>query len=353
MEMSSMGKKKVLFILADNVYLTPYLNKYIERIQSKCDFKVMYWDKNDNEIIQSDKYIRFYEHNKLIGYIKYKKEIINYLKNNSFDIIIPLHQIIFLLIGNFLLRNYKYKYIYDVRDYSYEKYYFVRKIQNKLVNKSIINIISSEGFKEFLPEAKYFITHNIPNVVNKSIYDYDFYKHSPIRISYIGLIRFMDQNKKIIDFFKNDMRFEISFIGTNALELEEYCKENKVHNVNLVGTFDPKETMRFYDETDIIMNLYGNHTPLLDYAISNKFYYSILLKKPILVCKDTFMEKVSKEANVGFVMELENNEEKDNLYEYYRNIDIKDFEESCNQYLNKVYSDEKLLDKQFELILNR
>lgn len=342
---------KILFISADNIYLTPYLNKYISRFSNgKNSIQVFYWDKNNNEHSLPSNYIRFYEKNKILGYIKFKIRIIKYLKSNSFDLIIPLHQIVFLLINNYLINNYKNKYIFDVRDYSYEKFGFVRKIQKKLVRNSRLNIISSEGYKNFLPNAKYFVTHNVPSINVDNIDNNN--KNSPIRIGYIGLIRFMEQNKKIIDFFKNDDRFFLYFIGTNALKLKEYCIENDIKNVELIDTFDPKDTMKFYQQIDIIMNLYGNNTPLLDYAISNKFYYALLLKKPILVCKDTFMEKVALEAKIGFVLNLQKNSERDDLYNYYNSLDYEELKLSCDNYLKKVYDDEKKLDEEFNIIQN-
>lgn len=350
---------KILVISCDNIYLTPYLQNYIKIFEkNKVKYDVIYWDKNNNEKINFDNYHRFSmsknnRFGKIIGYFEFRYKIKSLIRSNKYDMLLNLHQIGNLIIYDKLIKGYKKNYIYDVRDFSYEKYYIVRKMEKRLVNRSAINIISSEGFKKFLPKGVYNITHNFPRdncipfkqYVNKK-------KGEKIVISYIGLIRFMEQNKKIIDFFKNDSRFQLNFIGTNADKLQNYCNENNIHNVNLMGTFDNKETLNFYKDTDLVMNLYGNNDPLLDYAISNKLYYSALLYKPILVCENTYMESISSEYNFGYVLDLDDKKTKENLYEYVTTLDRKSLIYNCDKFIEKVKNEQKITNNKIEGILN-
>lgn len=348
---------RVLIISADNIYLTPYIHKYISILNNSCnEYSIIYWDKNNNETIDKENYIRFSTNSnskisKVIGYLRFKKLIECKIKELNIDFIIPLHQIVCLLISNILIGKFYNNFIYDVRDYSYEKYSLVRKIEKKLVKASTINIISSEGFKKFLPKGEYYINHNLPYL---SCDEYKQLKNSnngKVVISYIGLIRFMNQNKKIINFFKNDPRFQLNFIGTNAEQLESYCHENNVCNVTLMSTFSPKKTLEFYKNTDLIMNLYGSNTPLLDYAISNKLYYSALLYKPILVCEGTFMEKISIENGFGYVLKMKEEDEKTDLYNFIINLDRKKLVSSCDLFIETVKKDEEILNEKLEEIL--
>lgn len=345
---------RVLFIAADNVYLTPYL-KYYEDIISKLDieYDVLYWDKNSNEIIDDIKYIRFCiegnsKFKKLIGYYKFKNKIISMCKFNKYDVIIPLHPIVSFIICKLLLNRYNGKYIYDVRDYSYEKYALYRKCEKKLAENSLINVISSEGFKNFLPNAKYHIVHNITNMECDVYKQVENSKEQVINVSYIGLIRFMDKNKEIIEFFKNDNRFHLNFIGTNAEQLKEFCDEVGAKNVTLIGTFDSKDTLKYYKKSDLIMNLYGNNTPLLDYALSNKLYYSALLYKPILVCPKTYMEKMVKTYSLGFTLEMEKRSELDKLYEYITKLERKHFINDCDYFIENVLRENEETRKYIE-----
>lgn len=94
------------------------------------------------------------------------------------------------------------------------------------------------------------------------------------------MIRYQDRNKKIIDLFNNDDRFQNHFIGKNAFELKDYITERHIKNVRLVDQFPTEKTLDYYAVTDAILNVYGNHTPLLDYALSNKLYLLQLLPYP-------------------------------------------------------------------------
>lgn len=340
---------KALIILADNVYLTPYLKFYTVLLKNcKFDYDIIYWDKNNCETIIDGNYIRFTTKsnnkiNKLIGYIKYRKHIKKIERNENYDLLIPLHSIVSFLMYDLLLKKYKKRYIYDVRDYSYEKFFIFRYIQKKIIRNSIINIISSDGYKEFLPVDTYYVTHNSPTCDYKKFKQLKNSNNEVIQISYIGLIRFMEQNKKNLLFFKNDKRFHINLIGTNADQLKKFCVDNDINNVTLIDTFDSRLTLNYYGKTDVIMNLYGNNTPLLDYALSNKLYYSASLYKPILVCSDTYMEKVSKNYNIGFTLKMEDESEKDELYTFIKELDREEFIKNCDKFMTKVSEEQETL----------
>lgn len=339
---------KVLFVLADNIYLTPYLNTYTSVLkEKKIDYDVFYWDKNNNEQEYNENQIRFLANNtsivgRVLGYFRFHHELICTLKENKYDFIICLHTVASLILFRKLLKDFKGRYFFDVRDYSYEKYWLVRHIEKHLVANSALNVISSPGYVEFLPKATYQVIHNIPRIDVKldrsPIRNFD---NRPIVISYIGLVRFIDQNKRIIDYFANDMRFELRFIGTNSEVLRSYCEKNQIKNVKTEGTFAPGDTIRYFMNTDLIMNLYGNHTPLLDYALSNKLYYSAYLYRPILVCKNTYMEKISIKHGFGFALDISIPHEKEELLDYIHSLQPETLINNCDQFMDKVVTEHK------------
>ena len=343
---------KVLLVLSDNIYLTPYLNFYTSLLNEiDCEYKVLYWDKNDNEPTREDNYIRYkYKANnkagKVKGYIYFRKFILAAIEREHFDVIIPLHSILLFILYDVLKGKYKGCYVIDIRDYSYERFGIFRKIEDVLTKQSIINIVSSRGHFNFLPKGEYYVTHNIPRMNCDEYRQFENPSDRPINLSFIGLIRFMDQNKRIIDFFKSDSRFHVNFIGTNAEYLNAYCNHVNAKNVTLIGTFDASKTLGFYKETDAILNLYGNHTPLLDYALSNKLYYAATLYKPILVCEDTYMEEVSQRCRIGFTLTMKDAEEKDQLYKYITELDRTVFIKSCDRFMrDSIEEDNKTRDE--------
>ncbi len=349
---------KAIFILSDNIYLTPYIKFYIDILKKlNVEFDVVYWDKNDNEIISDANYFRFHYKSKckiekIFGYLKFRLFVKKIIEKNKYNLIIPLHMTVYLFINNFFVNRYKGRYIFDVRDYSYEKYSFFQSIEKKLANNSLINIISSKGFLNFLPENEYFIHHNF------SYDDYKEYKqynnpNEKIELSFIGLIRFMEQNKKIINYFANDDRFHLNFIGTNSDELKEYCEKNSINNVSCVGTFNSKDTLKYYNSTDGIMNMYGNNSKLLEYALSNKLYYSAVLYKPILVSKNTYMEELTKKYNLGIAVDLYDKSKLNDIYNYYIHLDRNKYINDCNNFIDKVIKEQNITREEIIKRINK
>lgn len=349
---------KVIFISADNLYLTPYLRLYTDILDANNDeYDVLYWDKRQNEPSSRKNYHRFIEGKKaekatVFGYIKFRNWILKKLKMLAPDFLICLHQVANLILADVLLFRFSGKYIYDVRDYSYERFLIVRIVQRIFVRKSAMNIISSEGYRNFLPQGEYYIAHNLPAGFTKNCQKKSFGANNPIRISYIGLIRFMEQNKKIIRFFCNDERFILYFIGTGAEQLKEYCESIGAKNIVLIGTFDPQDTLQYYENTDLIMNLYGNKTPLLDFALSNKLYYAAMVSKPILVCDGTYMEQITHKFGFGYTLTLSEDQERDELFSYICSVNHEEIYESCNKFLVEVTDQQEKLLQRLKFVLS-
>lgn len=333
---------KSLVILADNIYLTPYFSIYRELLEKESiDIDIIYWDRHWNEVAADEHHFRFVSSGttklgKVLDYIRFRQFILKHLQTKEYDLIIPLHSIVSFILGSKLPMGYKGRYIYDVRDYSYEWFPPFRWHQTKLVSSSLVNVISSPGYQTFLPKGDYLIAHNLPKSDVSSAKQYETRIGKTVHLSYIGLIRFQEQNRKIIDFFANDDRFYLHFIGTGANELGDYCQEKGVKNVQLVDTFAPSDTLSYYEKTDMILNLYGNNTPLLDYALSNKLYYAASLYKPILVCPDTYMATISTSGNFGYVLAMETHEEKNELYHYIQELNRSRLIQDCDDFMEKV-----------------
>ena len=348
---------RALLVLSDNMYLTPYMELYTEILQeNKVEYHILFWDKNNNERIENDTVTRFAidskgKIGKALGYGLFRKAILREIELYGIDFLIPLHPIVSFLIQDILCRKYDQRFIFDVRDYSYEKFKLIRKMEEMLVSHSRLNVISSPGYKSFLPKGTYYTVHNIPTNIPNEMSSVQKHKDRII-ISYIGLIRFIEQNKRIIDFFANDARFELRFYGTRSEELKEYCDQMGIENVRFKGTFDSSETPEYFRQTDFVMNLYGNHTPLLDYALSNKLYNAAIMKRPILVCRDTYMEKVSTKWGFGYVLDLVDPKEKDELVLYYYNLNIDELTRNCSAFLNEVQNEQAATIAELKKVLS-
>jgi hypothetical protein len=334
--------------------LTPYLHKYISQInRSTTEVDVLSWDKflkketlSGCNIISYSKSVNNKSFiSKVVGYYGYSRFIKRLLKKNNYDGVVFLQTRGSLLVKKLIMKKYKGKFIIDVRDYTYENKPFIKKAIGSIFDNSWGVVISSEGYKSFLPERDYILVHNSPNLKVTEVVRNEKAASTPLVISYIGLIRFYDQCILTIERFKNDERFSLKFIGAGSSFLENYCKKNKINNVETVDYFEPSKTLEFYNNSDIVFNLYGNNSPFLDYALSNKLYYAALLNKPILVSPNTYMEKLSKEYGFGLTVDLNDPLCANKLFFEYYNIDFLKLGNSTTAFMTKVSYDNKVFEE--------
>ena len=347
--------KRYCLVSFCNIYVLPYVKLYIDAItasDAECD--LLYWDR-DAVNGQNDKFeckkicyqrkmtpeSSFKE--KILGYIQASRFFKLKLQEHNYDGVIFLQTHAAIACGEILTQNYKGRYIVDIRDYTLEEYKIYKKFEKKVIDNSYATVVSSPAYSHFLPKHNYVIAHNYSPFPEKMMQEIRKSTANrvgkPIQISFVGTVRFIDMDKKILKLFANDERFKINYFGSGSDVLERFCEENAIYNVEFYGSFSPEMTVDFYKKTDVINNLYGNHNPFLDYALSNKLYHAGQLYLPILVCPDTYMEQVSTEYNMGFVFNVENSASLDEFYKWFNEIDRKILVEGCNNFISKVKED--------------
>lgn len=354
-------KSKTCIIVMCNLYLLPYLKKYTDII--KYGYDIIYWDRHS--LIESSTANRHFVFKKNLkencsklqkaySYYEYYRFVKKVLKENHYEKLIVMGTNTGVLLNSILEKEYKGKYILDIRDYSFEHNKIFYYLENKVIANSFMTTISSYGYKEFLPEFNYTLVHNDIKISEEDIFKFRTKskgKNDKIIISYIGLIRFNDQNIKAIDYFKNDNRFLLRFIGKGANELKQYCEKNNVSNVILIDYFSPEKTLSYYYDTDIIYNLYGNGNNQVNYALSNKLYYSAKLGIPILLCPNTYIEQVANKYKIGFCLDLGNPQEKDALIDYYKTINWTEFYKCCDEFVKEVIKDNEVFKEKLRIFL--
>lgn len=344
-----------------NFYLLPYADYYIKSVLDKgLDCYLLYWDRDDNtttnenykgchEIIYR-KYIdqESSAREKELGYVGAMLFFYKALLTNHFDKIIFLqsHAAVACLP---LIPKYKNRYLVDIRDYSFENFSSYRSLESIVTKNSFDNIISSKAYMTFLPKGHYVIAHNYSPV---SFHNNSFNATEPIRISFIGSIRFIDINKKLLQLFSNNDKFQLNYYGRGSEVLRNYCENESIKNVDFYGSFNPNQTIDFYKRTDLINNIYGNNSNYLDFALSNKLYYACQCYIPILVCKNTYMSEVVEDYNLGFVFDIDNPNEPNRLYDWYNHFDWNDFIEGCNSFLSIVEKENEDYHKVVDVFLD-
>lgn len=343
--------KKIGIVSLIDIFMLPYANTYIDLfVEMGYEVDLIYWErvekkhaantllnKNINEIKYKKKITTAEsKYKKLFLYYRVIKFIRRKIEEKKYDGIIFLQTQPGIACFDILIKKYKKKYIFDIRDYSYEKNVFYRWIEGKVIKYSYKTIISSPAFRVFLPEHEYITAHNYTKINCKPRHLESENNIFPLQISFIGSIRFIEINKRIINLFADDPRFQLNFYGTGALVLKEYCTKKRIENCDFLDTFPFELTEKLYEKTNLINNIYGNNTPLLNFALSNKLYYAAQLEIPILVCSGTYMEKIVNEYKIGYVFDLEEPQIKEKLIDYYFNIDWNEFRKNCSRLVERV-----------------
>lgn len=347
-----MDKVKVCFLTVRNIFDTPCLPKYSSLLNN--NFDIIYFDRYgvDENCSARHQYkfrwiLDLKENSRIkkyFGYILFRRYAKKIIKKNKYEKIILLPTQTAFLFYDFLLSNYKKQYILDIRDYASENNPIVYNLGKKLIKNSAITSITSPAYTQFLPKHNYLISHNVQQIDTKLVEKYRNRKYDhdkKIVISFIGTIRFIDQLHKIIRIFNNDNRFELLFIGSGSELLKEYCNKLGTTNVQLIGRFKREEMADFYMKTDIVMNVYGNNDPYLDYALSNKLYSAAIIGMPILVSPDTYMHEITKEYGFGLAVDLDDKNVPDLVFDYYKSINWDDLFAGCDKFMKKVEIDEQ------------
>lgn len=276
---------------------------------------------------------------KLMGYIGATAYFRRILKSNQYDGVVFLQSHAAIACSDVAVRHYKHRYIVDVRDYTLEGSRLYRELESFVFKNAYRVVISSPAYRSFLPECDYVLAHNYTPFSEdeiKAVRNANQQKEEQIAISFVGTIRFLDINKQLMKLFSQDSRFRLNYYGRGAEGLQKFSEANSITNTAFHGSFPFDETYTFYIGTDLINNLYGNHNKYLDYALSNKLYHAVQLRIPILVMPDTYMAQIIDQYKVGYVFDCDAIDCVEKLYKWYTNLDRKEFELGCIEFVNKV-----------------
>jgi len=342
----------VALVFCGDLKYCPYINRYIERLENAhMDYKVYFWNRSKFDMNLSEHYVYYDQASdltrgkiqKLLDFVKFRRWLIQQLKNNQHEKIVALSTLTGVFLGSFLYKRKKGSYIFDVRDYSYEHikpFYFIEK---KVVENSAFTAISSGGFRSFLPEGEYVIAHNFNRT---DIVDGAKFEKTKGKINFVwnGVVRYFEFQKYYLDALKNDSRFNIVFHGDGPeLKLyQDYCSENGFTNVTFTGSYNNTDKLALLKTAHILNNCYGytqNAGNKLKYAVSNRFYDGMIYHIPQLVEPEGYKPEWANAAGIGVAFPPDKGFA-DKLYAYYQEIDVNVFDSNCEKELLRVISED-------------
>lgn len=332
-------KMKVGIIAANNLRFSPYVFYYTKILDDlNIEYEVIAPNRNpdiQDSNIDNVQYIEWdQKKHSILNYFKLSKKA-KIIAKKRYDYIIVLTTVNAVFAFKWLEKYYKHKYIVDIRDYTYEYnklFYFFEK---KVVANASMNVISSKKFVSFLPEAKYYVCHNINTPINISPHILK-KKKEKIIIGYVGAVTYEEQCKKMMDLVVKDDRFEFHIYGTGVAEkvLKKYQMQLGCTRIKMYGAYRQTEKGDIIQKVDILFNAYGNGRPLVDCAISNKLYDALYYHKPILTSPNTYMDELG--GYISYAIDLTKEEYLDELWEWYQTLSVKEFDKYVKTLYQKV-----------------
>ena len=286
---------------------------------------------------------------KVRGFWGFKQFVEKTVRQKQYDRLVVHTIMLAVFMSSFLKRYYGGKYILDIRDEC--SLYGIMKLRLPVLLKySFCNVISSWGFKTWLPEAEYVISHNIgfrwKEKMNMPAPD-SFFHHQPLDILTIGQIRHFDGNRVLIDELGNrgNMKMHFAGDGVDVPRLVEYCKEKKINNVAFSGRY-LKENEDDIVSTSDFVNILLPQTRVQQ-AMANRFYLAILNYKPVIVNAESIQAEYVRKYGLGIVWEL-GTSLKNAIEDYIARFDIEQFLDGrrklCETLMKDVMQFNKMLN---------
>lgn len=333
---------------------SPHVKTCLSILDSACvEYDVISWNRRGDDISSLPGNYHIYNHKTNDYYPSYRKffEIIRFciysidiIKRGDYRSIIIFEIANSLFFYHFLKKYFKNKYILDIRDYSPVcKIRLANYYLKKLICNSHRTVISSEGFKAWLPKwNKYVISHNIsPKLLNKykdSIY---ISPKSPIRLLTIGNLRDPNTNCDFLRRFENDTNYMLYFVGDGYAQpiIQQCCKERGINNVVFYGHYHKEDETEFYINSEFI-NCCMDDNDVNRCLMSNRIYLSVLLKKPIICLRGSFQSAIVEQYCLGVVVD-DINDVKIVLEQYMANFNKEEYLCGCERFLINVAKDQE------------
>ena len=345
---------RIGILLPTNVYFSPYSRVYTDIFDEiGIAYDIIYFDKRNlnepaahrfsAEVSTTDGMLK-----RFWGYLRYARFLTKVIKKEKYDRLIVCGPQIGIFLYRFLKKHYTGKFILDYRDLSIEQRFMSR--YRKLLSISACNMISSPGFKRCLPDnVNYILSHNFSiDLLRKALSDnHEATLTSPtlhdnrISVLTIGGIRDFEQNEAVMTALANRPEFEIAFIGRGEegadVKLKEVAGREHIDNVHFEGYYKKE------DEPEIIshctfLNIFYPRKMSHDTALSNRFYSSLIFRKPMITTKDTIQGDYAEKYGVGIAID-DTTDLAERLKKYIETFNGREYEDRRNELLKSFLND--------------
>lgn len=282
------------------------LDSFAKHYGEEVKISVITWDRNND---YNEELPDYHVYKKVSAYGNKTRKLLNLWGYRKFcrtairtlqpDVIIASHWNNLMMVPR--LNRRRQMLIYENLDVPTEAY-ILRKtttwIEHWHMRRVDLTVHASRFFAQlYSAKKKQLILENKPTFLCPPPQEYNL--RTPVRIAFIGLLRYRDILQVLIESVKGDNRFQLFFHGDgHARAYLEQCAE-KASNVFFTGRYSYNDVAKLYQQTDVVWAVYPNRDFNVKYAISNKFHESLVFGIPAVYAKDTCLGDFVTEHNIG------------------------------------------------------
>ncbi len=221
------------------------------------------------------------------------------------------------------------KLIYDVFDFYADvlpfsersfPYRAIKWLDVKIINNADAVILADESRKEQIfparPNLLEFIYNSPPviKLLDKRL-EHNI-KKDGIELFYAGILsctRGLDMFIKVVSGFKGKIKLKIAGFGEEANRISNLAHSNR--NVSFIGKITYNKVIDNSLKSDLLFATYDPKIRNHKYSSANKLFEAMMCHKPIIVAKNTGMDKIVDKENMGFIWNYGNYQELKSILE--------------------------------------
>jgi len=132
---------------------------------------------------------------------------------------------------------------------------------------------------------------------------------SQFTITYVGLLQVERGLLLLLDILENYPNWTLLLAGFGGDSEIILDRARRLPNVEFFGRVSYEQALQLSQKADVLIATYDPSIPNHRYSSPNKIFEAMMLGKPIIVAKNTNMDRIISEENCGLIIEYGNRDE--------------------------------------------
>ena len=191
---------------------------------------------------------------------------------------------------------------------------FCSATEKRRIKKCALLVFTSQGFYDYYYKK---FASSIPRVeqerlVGPGVLD-KYQKHpldfKPLVVGYFGNMRYLNTIKTLLDAAEGEPKLKVELAGYTQNEKKMKKLLSRYRQVRYHGVFPDGGLWKYYSMVDVIYCAYDTDDQNALVLMPNKYFEAIELGLPLIVSKETYLAKRTKEEGIGYEVDETNSTE--------------------------------------------